>query len=242
MNHKTAIITGGSRGIGEAAATLFAHNGYNVVLTYRQNAALAETIAAGISKEGGEASVFCYEAASSAGAEDLVAFTLRRYSKIDVLVNNAGVSRRALLGETSDKDFRLMVDANLSGTFYLCRAAAAAMINRKQGAIVNISSVFGMRGAAMETAYSAAKAGVIGFTKALAKELAPSGISVNCVAPGAIDTEMNGHLSEAERGELCSGIPMGRFGTPSEVANAILFFAQSDYITGQVLAIDGGGL
>jgi len=240
MNRKTAIVTGGSRGIGEAAAKLLAQNGCNVVLTYHENLRRAEGVAAAIIDGGGEAAVFRYDAKSSSDAEELSAFALKRYGKIDVLVNNAGSSLRALITETSDEDLRRVLDANLSGMFFLSRAVARDMIRRKQGAIVNISSIFGINGAALETAYSAAKAGVIGFTKALAKELAPSGISVNCVAPGAIDTEMLEFLNDNEREELCASIPMGRFGTPAEVAEAIVFLASSSYITGQILSPDGG--
>jgi len=242
MNRKTAIVTGGSSGIGKATAKLMAGVGYNVILTYNSNRQLAETVVKKILDEEGEAAAFCYDAISSSDADMLTAFAMERYGKIDVLINNAGASHRALVTQTTDEDWKRALDINLSGMFYLSRAAARDMIKRKQGAIVNISSICGVSGAAMETAYSAAKAGVIGFTKALAKELAPSSVSVNCLAPGAVETKMLGFLSPREREELCSMIPMGRFGTPDEVARAVLFLAESSYITGQILGVDGGWL
>lgn len=240
MNKKTAIITGASRGIGKAAALRFASDGYNVVLTYVNNKQAAQSVNRKIRGQGGESAVFMYDASSSKQADALIEFTIEHYGKVDALINNAGISLRKLITSTTDEDLRQVLNINLSGTYYLCRAAVREMLKRKEGHIVNISSVFGVAGASMETAYSASKAGIIGLTKALAKETAPSGIIVNCVAPGAIDTDMNSYLTDAQKKELCEEVPLGRFGTPEEVADTIFFLANCTYITGQVINPDGG--
>lgn len=240
MNRATAVITGGGRGIGKAASRLFGMSGYNVVLTYINDKASAESTVEDIIKSGGEGVCFKYDAVSSKNANELIAFTSKRYGKIDALICNSGISFRELATETTDEDWDRVISTNLTGTFYLCRAAAKEMLKRKEGHIVNVASVYGITGAALETAYSASKAGIIGFTKALAKELALSGISVNCVAPGVIDTGMNRYLSDEEKNELREKIPQGRFGTAEEVAKSILYFAGCGYITGQILCPDGG--
>ncbi len=243
MNQKTAIITGGSRGIGAATAKLLSRNGYNVVLTYFQNQDLGEAVAESIRKEGGEAAAVKYRSGSPADAENLVTFAKKEYGRIDLIVNNAGTSYKELMTYTPDADWLRVIDENLNGVFYLCRAAVREMLKADRGgSIVNVSSIYGIAGGAAETAYSAAKAGVIGFTKALAKELAMSGISVNCVAPGAVDTEMNAYLSDTERAALMEEIPFGRFGTAEEIAETILFLAKSSYLTGQVISPNGGAL
>ena len=240
MADKTVIVTGGSRGIGAATAKIFAQNDYRVVLTYLEDASGAKNIAESIRKEYQEASVFQYDASSPEAAKALVSFTIDRYKQIDVLVNNAGISLSGLVSHTSDEEWNRLLDVNLTGVFYLTREVSKYMIAHKRGSIVNVSSVYGISGAANESAYSAAKAGIIGFSKAVAKELATSNITVNCVAPGVIDTKMNEWLTMEERKELCNEIPIGRFGTPFEVAEAIYFLANHSYITGQVLSIDGG--
>ena len=164
------------------------------------------------------------------------------YGRIDVLVNCAGLSLSALLTETSDEQWRRIIDVNLSGTFYMCRAALPSMISRKEGHIINISSIWGITGASCETAYSAGKAAVIGLTKALAKEAAPSNILVNCVAPGFIDTDMNATLSGADRQSFIDGTPLGRAGRPDDVAKAVMYLVSDGFTTGQVLSPNGGAL
>lgn len=240
MNQKTAIVTGGGRGIGAATAKLLAKSGFNVVLTYHKRSDTANEVVKSIVDGGGEASVFHYDAAMRDRAEKLAGFAVEQYGKIDLLVNNAGISHRELMTYTTDEDWENIIDVNLSGVFYLSRSVVPFMLKAGRGCIVNVSSIYGISGGAMETAYSAAKAGVIGFSKALAKELAPSGITVNCVAPGAIETEMNAHLSETDRKLLEEEIPLGRLGEPEEIADTILFLANNRYMTGQVISPNGG--
>ena len=240
MPNKVVLITGGNRGIGAAVVRAFSGRGYSVIFTYNKNRESAEEMLNLIRKTNKDANIHFYDASSSESAGSLISFTMEKYSKIDVLVNNAGISFRELATHTSDSDFRKTIDVNLSSVFYLCREAAKRMISRKSGSIINISSVYGIIGASMESVYSAAKAGVIGFSKALSRELALSNITVNCIAPGVIDTEMVSWLDNEEREMLCSQIPLGRFGTADEVADAVLFLAESAYITGQVLCVDGG--
>ena len=236
----TAIVTGASNGIGAEIARRFAMNGYRVVATFYKDSAGAEEVAAEIRQCKQEAGIFRYNAASSEEAKALVDFTLKRYGRIDVLVNNAGIGFYGLLTDTSDEDWYRVTDINLSGAVFLTREAVKHMILNKSGSIVNIASVYGVNGASMETVYSASKAGLIGFSKALAKELAPSNITVNCIAPGIIDTRMNSRLNDEEKEELRKQIPLGRFGTVSDIADAAYFLAEQRYITGQVLGVDGG--
>ncbi|NLL91036.1 MAG: 3-oxoacyl-ACP reductase FabG [Ruminococcaceae bacterium] len=238
MNRKTAVVTGGSRGIGKATAELLATKGYNVVFTYLSGEERAKDILKKITDKGGEASIFRYDAVKD--ADSLAEFAVKRYGKIDLLVANAGISLQKIATETTDEEWNRVIECDLSGVFYINRSVLKNMIERKSGSIVNVSSVYGISGGSAETAYSAAKAGVIGFTKALAKEVACSGISVNCVAPGAIDTEMNKNLNREEIENLCSEIPFGRLGKAEEVAETILFLAESSYITGQVISPNGG--
>jgi 3-oxoacyl-[acyl-carrier protein] reductase len=240
MNQKTAIVTGASRGIGAATTKLLAKSGYNVVVCYHKNEALAEGVASDIRENGGEASVFGGDFAAPGEACRLAQFAVKQYGHIDLLVNNAGVTHRALLGDMTDDQIKSLIDIDLLGLILLSREATREMVRKKSGAVVNISSIHGISGASMESVYSAAKAGIIGFTKALAKELAPCGITVNCVAPGVIDTGMNDFLSDEEQLGLEDEIPLGRFGTAEEVAKCVLFLAEHPYITGQVLAADGG--
>lgn len=238
MNRKTAIVTGGSSGIGKATAELLATKGYNVVFTFLSGEERAKNILKKITENGGEASMFRYDAAKD--ADNLSEFAVKRYGKIDLLVANAGISLQKTATETTNEEWNRVIECNLSGVFYVNRSVLRYMIERKNGSIVNVSSVYGISGGSAETAYSAAKAGVIGFTKALAKEVACSGISVNCVAPGAIDTDMNKNLNREELESLCREIPFGRLGKAEEVAQTILFLAENNYITGQVISPNGG--
>ncbi|MCL1829936.1 MAG: SDR family oxidoreductase [Oscillospiraceae bacterium] len=240
MLSKTVIITGASKGIGAATAKVFAEHNYRVVMTYRQDNDSAQRICESLISQGKESSLFRYDSGSSDDAKALVEFAIKRYNQIDVLVNNAAISLNRLVTESTDSDWQEVIDSNLSGVFYLSRETAKHMIKHKTGSIINLSSVYGIVGGSTETIYSASKAGLIGFSKALAKELAPSNITVNCVAPGVIDTSMNSYLSELERAQLKEQIPLGRFGEPDEVAEAIYFLAEHRYITGQVLVVDGG--
>jgi 3-oxoacyl-[acyl-carrier protein] reductase len=234
---KTAFITGGSRGIGAAAVRLFCQSGYHTAFTYHNSSGAAIALADETS-----AIPIRMDAADPRQAADAVHRALNDLPHIDVLINNAGASGHGPLDAISDGEWRRVIDVNLTGVFYVIKAALPGMISRKSGTIINVSSIWGITGASCEAHYSAAKAGVIGLTKALAKELAPSGITVNCVAPGAIDTDMNASLSAADREDLKGQIPLGRLGSAEEIARTMLFLASSAaaYMTGQVISPNGG--
>jgi 3-oxoacyl-[acyl-carrier protein] reductase len=231
---KTILITGGSRGIGEAIVRLAAGK-YRVAFTYNNSAEKAQELA----REVGAKAYKC-DVSSSAQVERVVAQIKADFGGIDLLVNNAGVAQDKLFQDITDEDWRKMMGVNLDGTFFVTRAVVPHMISREYGRIVNVSSMWGTDGASMETHYSASKAGVIGLTKALAKELAPTGITVNAVAPGAIDTDMMKTYTDDELKEFVAEIPFGRLGRPEEVAEAVMFLLSADYITGEVLSIRGG--
>ena len=231
---KTVIVTGSSKGIGAATAILFAQNGWNVVINYNESYESANLLCRSLVSNG--YSVITQKA-NVANKE-----TLYKFGSIDVLVNNAGVAYQGLITDTDEIDFDRIIDIDLKGVFNCCKAVTPVMVNQKSGCIINISSMWGQVGASCEVAYSAAKAGVIGLTKALAKELAPSGITVNCIAPGLIETGMNSNLTIEELNDFVEGIPLGRMGSADEVAAAVRFLSSpaAEYITGQVLGINGG--
>jgi len=238
MYLKTIFITGGSRGIGEAVVRRLAGK-CNVVFTYNQS----EERAMGLEKElasfGGVLAVKC-DVRSSAEVNEAFRTAKKRFSRVDGLVNCAGVSCQKLFTDLSDGDWRNTFAVNCDGAFFASRAALPDMIRAGYGAIVNVSSIWGQTGASMETAYSASKAALIGLTKALAKEAASSGITVNAVAPGAVDTDMMKEYSKDEIEAVCKEIPLGRMATADEVADAIVFLLGQRYITGQVLGVNGG--
>lgn len=243
MEKKSAVITGASRGIGRACAIKLASEGYRVIVNYRTRAEEAEAVCREIRAAGGEAIPFCADVSKSDEARRLVAKCVMEYGGIDLLVNNAGVSSDTLFLSTSDEELERVTGVNYYGTFYCSRAAAREMLSSgRGGCIINISSMWGICGASGECAYSASKAAVIGLTKALAKELAPSGIRVNCVAPGVIDTEMNACHSAETMAALKEKTPLGRIGTPQDVASAVFCLAsdEASFITGQTLTVDGG--
>ena len=234
---KTALITGGSRGIGAACVRAFSAAGYAVCFLYRQDTASAEAIA----RDTGATPILC-DVSNPDGVRAAMAQVAAHLPHVDVLVNNAGIARQQLFTDVSDADWQQMVDVNLSGVFYLCRAALPGMISRRSGSIVNVSSIWGQVGASCEVAYSAVKAGVIGLTQALAKEVGPSQVRVNCVAPGVIRTDMLSAFSEADLDTLADETPLCRLGTPEDVARAVLWLAGDDasFVTGQVLGVNGG--
>lgn len=235
---KTVLITGASRGIGAAAARKFAEEGCDLVLICRKNKDLLEKLAGEIKEKCGVL-VRCFT--GDAGDEDFVKKIAEEAGAVDILINNAGISKTGLLTELSYAEWEEILRTNLTSVFLFCKYIVPEMVRRKSGRIINVSSVWGNVGASCEAAYSASKGGVAALTKALAKELAPSGITVNAIAPGCIDTEMNLNLSEDDRRELCEEIPMGRFGTPEEVAEMICSIASSpEYLTGQVVTLSGG--
>ncbi|MBO5363914.1 MAG: 3-oxoacyl-ACP reductase FabG [Clostridia bacterium] len=229
---RNILITGASRGIGAATARLFAEKGDNVYLNYRTEKQRAEQLA----REIGGVAVYADVADSVQVAE-----MLKQLPGIDVLINNAGFAQFGFFDSLSDTDWHRMLDVTLSGAFYCSRGVLPHMIHQKSGAIVNVSSIWGITGAACEVAYSTAKAGLIGMTRALAKEVGPSGITVNCVAPGVIDTDMNATLDKETLTQLIEETPLGRLGTPEDIAKAIFYLAEQDsFITGQVLSPNGG--
>lgn len=219
---KQVLITGGATGIGAATAQVFLERGYRVFVTVHQTAVELPGVTA----------IPC-DITDPADVERLFAAV----GTVDVLVNNAGISLIRQIQDTTPEDYDALMGVNCKGVFLCSRAAAVDMLRRHSGAIVNVSSMWGQVGASCETVYSMSKAGVIGFTRALAQELAPEGIAVNCVAPGIIDTRMNACF---DRAELEAEVPMGRLGTPREVAEAVLYLAESPYVTGQVLGVNGG--
>ena len=239
---KTVIITGASGGIGSAASILFAEKGWNVVMNYYRSAESAKLLASSLSSRGYSVIPYYADITDRSFVERMIYDTENRFGKIDALVNNAGISQQKLFTDITDYDFSKMISVNLTGTFLCSQAVLPNMIHNKAGKIVNISSVWGVTGASCEVHYSAAKAGVIGLTKALAKEVAPSGIQVNCIAPGLIETRMNNNIPIEQLSEFVDEIPLGRMGDPSEVAELIYFLCSegSDYITGQVISQDGG--
>lgn len=238
---KTVLITGGTRGIGRATALLFARKGWNVAFTYLKNEALANTLCDEIKMLGANAFAVKCDAANSKDCDNAVKSTYDRFGDLTALVNNAGISQIKLVIDIDDDDWKNMFDVNINGVFYMSRAAIHYMLN-KNSAIVNVTSMWGRCGASCEAHYSASKAAVIGFTQSLAKELGPSGIRVNAIAPGVILTDMNAHLTNEDIKALEDETPLCRIGSANEVANAIYFLAsdEASFITGQTLGVDGG--
>jgi len=238
----TAIVTGASRGIGKAIALKLAEEGYNIVINYVNGKESAEEVAKQAESLGAKVLVIQANISVADEVSNLVNETLKEFGTIDVLVNNAGITRDNLLIRMSEKDFEEVIDTNLKGAFLCTKAVSKPMMKQRKGKIINISSVVGITGNAGQSNYSAAKAGLIGFTKSIAKELAVRNITVNAIAPGFIETEMTAVLPEKVRDAFLSGVPAGRMGNPEDVANAVAFLAseKANYITGQVLNIDGG--
>ena len=239
---RVALITGGSRGIGAACVRLFAENGYAAVFLYRCRDDKARALVEELREKGLDAVCYRCDVADGEQVRATIAEILRLYHHIDVLINNAGVAHIGLLTDMTESDWNTVFQTNIGGVFHVTQAVLPGMISRRQGSVVNISSMWGETGASCEVAYSAAKAAVIGFTKALAKEVGPSGVRVNCVSPGLIDTDMNAELDEQSLRELADETPLSRIGTAEEVARAVLFLAEdgASFITGQVLGVSGG--
>lgn len=239
--NKTVLITGSSRGIGRAAALAFGGAGYNVVINCMSQTEKMLELKREIEKTGAACLAVQADAGDPDGCELIFSEAEARFGFVDVLINNAGIAHIGLLTDMTDQQWQDIINTNLSSVFYCCRSAVPPMITRKQGRIINISSMWGTSGASCEAAYSASKSGVHGLTRALAKELAPSNIQVNAVACGVIDTAMNSQLDARERQALEEDIPSGRFGRPEEVARLVWDLSQApDYLTGQIIGIDGG--
>lgn len=240
LKNKVAIVTGASRGIGRATALALAEQGAKVIVNYARSSDAADRLVEEIASAGIEAIAIKADVSQAAEVEALIEQTLSKFDRIDVLVNNAGITRDTLLLRMKQEDWQAVIDLNLTGVFLCTKAVSKLMLKQRSGRIINITSVAGQMGNPGQANYSAAKAGVIGFTKTVAKELASRGVTVNAIAPGFIETDMTGDL-KAE--PILQAIPLGRYGKPEEVAGTICFLAASPaaaYITGQVFNVDGG--
>ncbi|MDD6265401.1 MAG: 3-oxoacyl-ACP reductase FabG [Clostridia bacterium] len=237
VKRKKVLITGGSRGIGRACVSLFTKKNCDVVFFYRENTDMANRVCS----ETGAHAVKC-----DISDPESVYFGVKEAKEhlggFDILVNNAGVAQFSLFTEITNDDWQRIINTNLGGTFYVTREVLPSMISQKSGSIINISSMWGQTGASCEVHYSASKAGIIGLTKALAKEVGLSGIRVNCVAPGAVNTDMNATLDESAIKEICNETPLSRIGTAQDIANAVYFLAgeKASFITGEVISVNGG--
>ena len=242
LRGRVALVTGGSRGIGAAVCAELGAAGAEVVVNYASSAGAAEAVCAGIRDGGGSATAVAGDISTPEGAATLVGEVESEVGPIAILVCNAGITRDNLIMKLSDDDWRAVVDTNLGGAFFTCRAVARPMLKRRAGAIVTMSSVVGVHGNAGQTNYAASKAGLIGLTKALAKELGGRGIRVNAIAPGYIATELTDALPEAAREAILGQTPLGRLGDPADVARAVRFLVSdaAAFVTGDVLAVDGG--
>lgn len=241
LTGKVALVTGASRGIGRAAAIELAAQGAKVAVNYVSSEAAAQAVVAAIAKAGGEAVALQADVADPAGPESLVAAVTERWGRLDILVNNAGITRDGLVMRMALDDWDAVLRTNLTGPFLCAKAALRPMVRQRAGRIINLSSIVGDRGNAGQANYAAAKAGLIGFTKSLAKEVASRSITVNALTPGWIETDMVTGLPEELRTKALDAIPMGRYGTPEDVAAVIAFLASdaAGYVTGQVIGIDG---
>jgi 3-oxoacyl-(acyl-carrier-protein) reductase len=241
LKGKACLVTGGSRGIGRAIALELGSRGASVAVGYASNADAAEAVAAEITASGGQAFTFGLDVADPTTIESAVASVVERFGTIDILVNNAGITRDRSLAKMSPEEWDDVIATNLSSVFHLTSRVLPIMVKAGSGRIVNISSVIGLHGNFGQANYAAAKAGIVGFTKSAALELARKGITVNAIAPGFIETEMIAAMPDEVRATILAKIPMGRFGRPEEIAQAVAYLVTSgDYITGQVISIDGG--
>ena len=242
LTGKTAIVTGGSRGIGRAVSLLLAREGANVAIVYAGNTVAAEETKQQAEALGAAAAVFQCDVADEQAVADMVKAVKTQFGSVDILVNNAGITRDGLLMRMKEADWQAVLDTNLTGVYHCTKAVSKLMMKQRHGAVINLSSVVGETGNAGQANYAAAKAGIIGFTKAVAKELASRNIRVNAVAPGYVETDMTAGLPDSAKEDMLRSIPLGRPATADDVAQAVLFLAsdQACYITGQVLNVDGG--
>ena len=239
---KTVLITGGAKGIGRSIAENFARKGYKVIFNYYSSAKEAEILEQKLQMLGAEAFGIQGDITNNSDIKKIFGFAKEKFGEIDILINNAGISQFKLFSDITEDDWDQMLNVHLKGMFNCCKEVVPDMISRKQGKIINISSIWGMVGASCEVHYSTAKAGIIGFTKALAKELGPSNIQVNCISPGVIETDMLSSLSEEEKCSLKSDTPLMRLGKPEDIASLALYLSseEADFITGQVISPNGG--
>lgn len=237
---KTIIVTGGSRGIGKALVENFAKDGYNVVLNYNKSEEDAKNIKTELEKQGFNIEIFKADVSKKDEVKKLVKFTLDKFQNVDVLINNAGISQTKLFTDITENEWDNIMNVNLKSAYYTIQEVLPNMINKKHGLIINISSVWGLVGASCEVAYSVSKAGLDGLTKSLAKELGPSNIRVNSIAPGIIDTDMNKNLSIEEINELKEEIPLNRIGKPVDIYRCAKWLVEDEYTTGQIISVNGG--
>lgn len=242
MNKKTVLITGASRGIGKAIAKLFAENNYNVVINYNKSEDEAKELQNYLTNKGYSVRIFKADVSNINEVNSLVNYTIGQFEKIDVLINNAGISKTNLFTDISYEEWNEIMNVNLNGVFYTTKKALQYMLPEMSGKIINISSIWGMVGGSFEVHYSASKAAIIGMTKALAKELGPSNINVNCIAPGVIKTDMLNNVSEDTLDMLKEETPLMKLGSPEDIAKCALFLASEggDFLTGQVISPNGG--
>ena len=238
--NKTAIVTGGSRGIGAAIVEEIAKNRYNVVLNYNKSEDNAKKIQKELTDKGYSVDIFKADVSNREEVKALIEFTLKKYNTIDVLVNNAGIDNEKMFQNITDEDWNNVIKTNLYSVFCVTQEVIQTMINKKEGCIINISSVYGTNGGSYAVAYSAAKAGIEGITKSLAKELGPSNIRVNSIAPGCINTDMNKHLTENELNQVAEEITLKRIGKGIDIAKCVKWLIEDEYTTGQTIRIDGG--
>ena len=242
LESKVALVTGAGRGIGRAIAIALAKEGAEVVVNYNGSEERAKEVKQTIEENCGKASIYKCNVSDFEACEAMIKDIVKEHGRLDILVNNAGITKDGLIMKMKEEDFDSVLNVNLKGTFNTIRHSARQMLRQKSGKIINISSVSGILGNAGQANYAASKAGVIGLTKTMARELGSRGITVNAIAPGFVDTEMTGVLSEEIRENACRQIILGRFGKPEDIANVAVFLAsdKADYITGQVISVDGG--
>ena len=239
---KTAIVTGGSRGIGATIVDSLAKEGYNVVLNYNKSEETAKKMKEEFTNSGYNVEIFKADVSKREEVKKMVEFTLSKFKNIDVLINNAGISQIMLFTDITDEDWNNMISVNLNSVFYTTQEVVKNMIHNKKGCIINISSIWGITGASCEVHYSVAKAGVDAMTKSLAKELGPSNIRVNSIAPGIIDTEMNKDLNSKDIDIIRDEIPLNKIGKPKDIARCVKWLIEDEYTTGQIIGVNGGWL
>ncbi len=239
---KVIIVTGGSRGIGEEIVRELAREKYNIVLNYNKTEKNAEKIQQELEEQGRDISIYKADVTKREEVRKLINYTIEKYGRIDVLINNAGISQTKVFNDITDKDWNNMLQTNLTSAFYGCQEVIPIMLKQKSGCIINISSIWGQTGGACEVHYSVAKAGLDGMTKSLAKELGPSQIRVNSIAPGIIQTQMNENYTDQELEDIKEEIPLERIGTTLDIAKAVKWLINDNYTTGQIIGVNGGWL